>query len=276
MTECPDCHKDFKNLGVHKRYCKESKQTIENIASQSSDPAGTILKEQATIISPSEQFNPSIIHPADDPYPPGIKGFTKEYIADKKSFIDKVLHRNTPKKPEKKPVTIEEMLTKLPKWSIKDKKPFFSPKTKGNSWVQFVGFSRTRPPVMCWLEYDGESLSVNDLYFPAPHDVRGGIFAYDLDKGIPLLENSEDFKEMSYWNKLVFRVKNMYFTLGLVTGAGDFTKNIGLILLLVAIVGLIGIVNLYMTWSLSTGLAASQAQATNLSIALNDYMITHP
>lgn len=255
MSECQYCHTDYpKGKAMHEKYCKENPVN----KSKSSDPAGAFLKEHQS--PPIKPFVTTSVPPADENH----------------QEADKIINGNSKNKPGKTEATFEEILRKLPKWSIKEKKPFFSPKKKGNTWVQFVGFSRTRPPVCCWTEYDGECLSVNDLYFPAPHDIRGGIFPYDLDKGVPLLENSEDFKEMSYWNKLVHRVKNMYFTLGLVTGAGDFTKNIGLILLLVALVGLIGIGNIYMTWQLSNGLAAAQSQANNLSIALNEYMILHP
>lgn len=102
MTECNICKNgiDYKNLGAHKRFKHKS---------QSPDPEGTILKEQATIISPSEPFDQSNIqNPADDPYPPGIKGFIKEYADDKKTFAKNVLHRITPKKcPEKPPIIIK-------------------------------------------------------------------------------------------------------------------------------------------------------------------------
>jgi len=163
-----------------------------------------------------------------------------------------------------------------PVWSIKQRKPWGSPKNKNATWIQFVAFSRTRAPKAVWVEYDGVNISVDGMFFPTPGEIRGEIFAYDMDKGLPLLDNTKDLTNMSDWNKLVERVKNMYFTLGLVEGAGDFTKNIGLILMLVGVCILAVIVNIIITYGLTKDFALAAANIGNTTYAVQNYIATHP
>jgi len=279
MGLCEICNdgKEYKNIGSHQVHCRKKKEKADaEITSAAHKIEDVVIAEdKPTILQPSSDIQ----NGTEDLIPKTDSGRkTSETAVDilERPWLSRVLHRNTKKKEEKKAVTVEEMMVKLPVWSIKEREPLFKPKNKNNSWIQVAAFSRTRPPKFFWAEYDGISVSVGDMFFPAPHDIRGKVFPYDMDKGVPLLENSEIFKDMSYWNKLVERVKNMYYMLGLVNGAGDFTKNIGLILLLVAIVGLIGLGNLYMSWQIAQGFAVANSQIGNVTQAVNQYMLTHP
>lgn len=241
---CPTCNIEFKNLGTHR--CK---------VAMMQEP---ILETPKFTISPSTPAEPPIL----------IKEVPKN------PWYKRIFSRKQPK--EKKKVTITEMFDSLPKWSIKQKHPWGKPKNKNANWIQIVAFSRTRPPKAVWAEYDGVSISIDDMFFPAPHEIRGEIFPYDMDKGIPLLDNSEQYNDMSYWNKLVERVKNMYFTLGLVSGAGDFTKNIGLILMLVGVCILAVIINIIITYGLTKDFAIAAGQIGNTTAAVQNYINTHP
>jgi len=243
--KCQNCDKEFKNLGSHSKYCKVA------------------MKQGTHSTSPTP--NP-IQAPAEPSYP---------IIKEKKTaWYKRLFAKKQPK--EKKKILIGEMLDNLPKWSIEAKKPWGKPKNKNASWIQIIAFSRTRPPKAVWAEYDGVSVSIDDMFFPAPHDIRGEIFPYDMDKGIPLLDNSDQYNDMSYWNKLVERVKNMYFTLGMVEGAGDFTKNIGLILLLVGGCLLAVIINIIITYTISKDLASTVGTIGNATTAIQNYINTHP
>ncbi len=269
--KCPSCGNEYKNLGAHR--CKAKKQedipmftadtSIENIIDTPViEPAMT--PEPSPIPVSPQEASPSMDSVEEPVSPQPIH--TPWY---KRMFTRKL-------KPEKKKVNISELFDSLPKWSIKKRKPWGKPKNKNASWVQIVAFSRTRPPKAIWAEYDGVSVSVDDMFFPAPHDIRGDIFPYDMDKGVPLLDNSDQYNDMSYWNKLVERVKNMYFTLGLISGAGDFTKNIGLILLLVGVSILAVIINIILTYSLSKDFSMAAANIGNITYQVNNYIATHP
>jgi len=247
--KCPKCDKEFKNLGSHSKYCKVA------------------MKQGTHSTSPTP-------NPIQAPAEPTIHIKQDLGCGMKLSWYNRLFKKKQSK--EKKKLTTGEMLDNLPKWSIKAKKPWGKPKNKNASWIQIIAFSRTRPPKAVWAEYDGVSVSVDDMFFPAPHDIRGEIFPYDMDKGIPLLDNSDQYNDMSYWNKLVERVKNMYFTLGMVEGAGDFTKNIGLILLLVGGCLLAVIINIIITYTISKDLASTAGTVGNATTAIQNYINTHP
>lgn len=239
---CPTCKQEYKNIGAHR--CKVA------------------MKPDTPIITkPLPPAEPFILPPQQ---PKQIK----------LPWYKRLFSKKQPK--EKKKVTIMEMFDSLPRWAIKQKKPWGNPKNKNANWIQIVAFSRTRPPKAVWAEYDGVSISIDDMFFPAPHEIRGEIFPYDMDKGVPLLDNSDQYNDMSYWNKLVERVKNMYFTLGLVSGAGDFTKNIGLILLLVGGCVLAVLINIILTYTLIKDISAASGQIGNITVAVERYIGAHP
>ena len=267
--KCPSCGNEYKNLGAHR--CKAVVSNVDTTGEVAMAPE-TIIEESAMTPEPSsvtidepaqnekQQEEPIIqTHP---PIPMKLPWY-------KMMFAKK-------QKPAKKKVAVSEIFDNLPKWAIKTRKPWRKPNNKNASWIQIVAFSRTRPPKAIWAEYDGVSVSVDDMFFPAPHDIRGDIFPYDMDKGVPLLDNSDQYNDMSYWNKLVERVKNMYFTLGLISGAGDFTKNIGLILLLVGVCILGVIINIVITYGLTKDFAAAAQNIGNTTYAVQNYIATHP
>lgn len=270
--KCQTCGNEYKNLGAHR--CKAPKAIpgviivesailetpiIETIQASEMIPETSLVQDEPTH-NEKQQEEPIIqSHP---PTPTKLPWY-------KRLFAKKT-------KPEKKKVDISVMFDNLPKWSIKARKPWGSPKNKNATWIQIVAFSRTRPPKAVWCEYDGVSVSIDDMFFPAPHEIRGDIFPYDMDKGVPLMENSDRYNDMSYWNKLVERVKNMYFTLGLISGSGDFTKNIGLILLLVGLCILAVVINIIITYSLSKDFALAASNIANSTYAVNNYIATHP
>lgn len=254
---CPTCKGEYKNVEVHSRYCKQ-KPSINKVLDNNPDIKEAMKQE--SILQP-----PTILPP---PVEPSIS------IQNKLPWYKRLFAKKQPK--EKRKVTITEMFDSLPKWSIKQKKPWGSPKNKTATWIQIVAFSRTRAPKAVWAEYDGVSISIDDMFFPAPSEIRGEIFPYDMDKGVPLLDNSKEFNNMSYWNKLVERVKNMYFTLGFVSGSGDFTKNIGLILMLVGVCILAVIINIIITYGLTKDFAIAAGQIGNTTAAVQNYINTHP
>jgi len=270
--KCQTCGNEYKNLGAHR--CKTKKEDIPIIIADIPtepiidtpviEPSSTVPKMDTTeslhtIQEEKLDDEPLIIQP---------------HHPIKRSLLQKWFTKKP--KPEKKKVDVSVIFDNLPKWCIKERKPWGKPKNKNASWIQIVAFSRTRPPKAIWAEYDGVSVSVDDMFFPAPHDIRGDIFPYDMDKGVPLLDNSNQYNDMSYWNKLVERVKNMYFTLGLISGAGDFTKNIGLILLLVGVCILAVIVNIIITYGLTKDFAVAAANIGNTTYAVQNYINTHP
>jgi hypothetical protein len=260
---CPKCGKEKKNIEVHSRYCK-GKSLLEKIEANNPD-IKEAMKSDAQTTKEEPLTEPKLTQNE-------IEMKVAEAIRPTPWY--KRLFSKQPK--EKKKVNISELFDSLPKWSIKQRKPWGKPKNKNASWIQIVAFSRTRPPKAIWAEYDGVSVSVDDMFFPAPHDIRGDIFPYDMDKGIPLLENSDQYSDMSYWNKLVERVKNMYFTLGLISGAGDFTKNIGLILLLVCVAILAGIINMVLIYGLTKDFSVAAANIGNTTHLVQNYVATHP
>ncbi len=278
--KCPSCGNEYKNLGAHR--CKAMKvqptDPIEETIEQKVEATTEVLENLD--IKPAMTSEPSQIPVSPQEATPSMDSveepkYNFSYDAPVKPSIWKRLFSRKPK-PEKKKVNISDLFDSLPKWSIKERKPWGKPKNKNASWIQIVAFSRTRPPKAIWAEYDGVSVSVDDMFFPAPHDIRGDIFPYDMDKGVPLLDNSDQYNDMSYWNKLVERVKNMYFTLGLISGAGDFTKNIGLILLLVGVSILAVIINIILTYSLSKDFSMAAANIGNITYQVNNYIATHP
>lgn len=82
MTKCPNCHKDYKNLPVHQRFCKEN-------PSKSSDPAGeTFLNQSVPLKSPS---TPSNNPPAVDNYKKHFWQFwKKKEPKTQKEQLDKI------------------------------------------------------------------------------------------------------------------------------------------------------------------------------------------
>ena len=255
MTECQYCKKDFqKGLKMHEKYCKSK-------PSQSSDPAGDFSQNKPLVppTTPSTQSKP----PAVDIH--------------KRTFWDVVLHRNTKPKEAKKPsvITIEEILTKLPTWAIKEHKPWFAGENKKRRLIQFVGVSKIKPPVMCWLYWDGVFISMEDGLYQPPHDIRGNIFFYDLDNSRPLLDNLKADDE-SHESLRMAQVGNIKYAMGRIAGAQDLLKNLGLILMGIILLVLLCIANLYFSYQMTQGFASANSQIGNIAQAVNTYIDTHP
>ena len=81
MTECTKCHKDYKNLSVHQRFCK-----VET--SQSPDPSGEPILKSNSILS----VPPSISHSPDvDNYRKHFWQFWKKKKPKTNKFPEKLL-----------------------------------------------------------------------------------------------------------------------------------------------------------------------------------------
>jgi len=208
---------------------------------------------------------------------PSTPNQTPAADTNKRSFLDVVLHRNTKPKEEKKPsvITIEEMLTKLPRWAIKEHKPWFAGENKKRRLIQFVGVSKIKPPVMCWLYWDGVFISMEDGLYQPPHDIRGNVFFYDLDNSKPLLDNVKEDEE-THESLRMAQVKNIAYSMGRIAGAQDLLKNLGLILMGILFLVLLCLANLYFSYQMTQGFAAANDQIGNITRAVNTYIDTHP
>lgn len=250
---CPYCSKDCKNLGSHLVYCKSKPHAIQ-------DQIKTIeygkAMKQDTILDTTTSLNPA--EPTSLPK-----------AEPKTPWYSKLFSKKQPE--EKKPADIKELLNNLPKWSIRDKPPFFMSSSEKAKLIQFVGVSRTKPPVMCWLKWDGIWLSTNDRMYQPPHDIRGNVFFYDLDNSIPLLDNLRKDEE-AHESLRMAQVKNIAYAMGRVAGAQDLLKNLGLILLGVVAIFLILALDTYMTYKVSTGYDVLHSQVSNISY----YVHTRP
>lgn len=238
MTICEGCGQDFKNLPSHKRWCK-----------------GKHLLSTESIADLTREV-------------PDLTMAVKKPAWYRRLFSHK-------QKAEPKKVTVEEMLTKLPKWSIKEGKPWFVGENKKRKLIQFVGVSRLKPPVMAWVFWDGIFISVEDRLYQPPHDIRGSVFFYDLDNSRPLLDNVQEDDE-THESLRMSQVKNIAYAMGRIAGAQDLLKNLGLILLGIGFIVLLEIGNLYLSYQTSQGFAAANVQIGNITSAVQDYISTHP
>lgn len=177
--------------------------------------------------------------------------------------------------PDPKISTVEEIVANLPKWAIKEGKPWFVGENKKRKLIQFVGISRLKPPVMAWVFWDGIFISVEDRLYQPPHDIRGNVFFYDLDNSRPLLDNIQEDEE-THESLRMAQVKNIAYSMGRIAGAQDLLKNLGLILLGIGFIVLLGIANLYLSYQTTQGFAAANGQIGNITVAVRDYISTHP
>ena len=72
------------------------------------------------------------------------------------------------------------------------------------------------------------------------------------------------------------QVKNIAYSMGRIAGAQDLLKNLGLILLGIGFIVLLGIANLYLSYQTTQGFGAANAQIGNITVAVRDYIATHP
>lgn len=270
MTECPKCHKDFKNLAVHNRFCKGEQ--------------------------PAEAKQ-------EDRYAPGLKGFTNQYIDEKKALASKILPKKEPSnedKPKSRIViniyiavflvyiiiavaqwymlgyfkifwlfyvvvyiidlvtmcaiwftiwmhrkkqefvrfdTMEDFIKQVPRWSTSDKAPntgiIGSILNAGKQYKQLVLVSETFEPKILWVEWDGFLFKTKDRAYKPPRDVRGDQFFYHIDKKMPLIDvggATQEDAEESYHENAI---ANQYFALGHATALAEAQKMIQLMFFIV-------------------------------------------
>ncbi len=200
---CQFCGKEgFKNTGSHERQCKHNpaneKKTME-----------TAFKEVS-----------------QEP----VKKSSLQRI---KSFLTR---KAKPKQEIKEVSNPEELISDLPRWAIKERKPL-TLFNKNKHYVQVVLVSKTRPPEFFWTETDGLLIRTKNRAYKLPHDVRGNVFFWNRDKKEPLIDNVTEKDAQSSLH--ILQVFNIAYSLGRQMGAQDLLNKLGFvtIMLIVAVVG---------------------------------------
>jgi len=258
--KCQYCKRDFKNPKVHERFCEQNPNKAHPWPKE-------MMKSHDKEIQESQSSSSSFSKPLQQP-PSTLAAHDTSDSLFRRIFLRKKQHTT-------KAATIEEIISSLPKWSIKEGKPWFVGENKKRKLIQFVGVSRLKPPVMAWIFWDGIFISVEDRLYQPPHDIRGNVFFYDLDNSKPLLDNIQEDEE-THESLRMAQVKNIAYSMGRIAGAQDLLKNLGLILLGIGFIVLLGIANLYLSYQTTQGFGAANAQIGNITVAVRDYIATHP
>lgn len=256
--KCQYCGREMeKGLKMHEKFCKSKpteQATTEDMPIVAQDAPEQEITTEATKDIPIKQELPISC--------PGI--FSR-------------LFRRQPKIKQSpiKADSVNEIISRLPKWSIRESKPMFVGASKKRKLIQFVGVSKLKPPVMAWVFWDGIYISVEDRLYQPPHDIRGDVFFYDLDNSRPLLDNLKA-DEKIHESLRMAQVKNIAYAMGRIAGANDLLKNLGLILIGIGVVLLVVLLNTYMTWQVAQGFEAANGQIGNVTRAVTNYMTSHP
>lgn len=253
MTECPKCHKDFKNLAVHSRFCKGDHQKNNPHEKPSQEPDIVSKKEDNIQSKPKSRiviniylgvFLVYLIIAVAQWF---MLGYFKifwlfyivVYILDLVTmcaiWITIWLHRK--KQEFVRFDTMEDFIKQVPRWSTSDKAPntgiIGSILNAGKEYKQLVLVSETFEPKILWVEWDGFLFKTKDRAYKPPRDVRGDQFFYHIDKKMPLIDvggaTQEDAEESYHENAIA----NQYFALGHATALAEAQKMIQLMFFIV-------------------------------------------
>jgi len=129
--------------------------------------------------------------------------------------------------------TPDELVSELPKWSIRDRKP--SKFWNGNKeFIQVVLLSKVIGTRTFWAVWDGIGLIRTETraYRVPKNNIYGDIFIWDVDKKqsiTEVLQVGEEDAEDSFHE---LQVANMYYSIGRIAGSNELDKKIGFIYIL--------------------------------------------
>jgi len=200
---CPYCNNNFKNVEVHKRYCKMA------------------MKQEPIL-------NNSLPYPIKTPVEPSI------LPKQKQSILNKIFGK---KKAEKIEVlSPQELIEGMQPYKIASKSPKdgFIGKMfhKDHDYIQVVLVSEIIEPKTFWAEKTGMNyISFKDRMFKLPRDVKGNVFFWHIDKQEPLIDTADATLDDAEDSMHMQRVANQYYALGREVGAPELMANLRLLLL---------------------------------------------
>ena len=234
MTECPYCKKEYKNLGVHERYCKAK---------------------------------PSELHPIEEikEHLEGLKEPKKE------SFLARFWKKKSKEIIEVK--SPQELIEGMPSYKIPETNPktglgkIFN---KNKDFIQVVLVSEIIEPKTFWVEKTSMNrIQYKDRMFKLPRDIRGNVFFWHIDKKEPLIDTAranESDAESSFHE---LQLANMYYSIGRAAGANDLLNNLKLILMIVGFGILLSVAILIYLNQIQKGIQADNQQILNTLYYIN-------
>lgn len=165
----------------------------------------------------------------------------------------------------------ESKLSNLPDYKISAKKPrsLFNKR----NYIQVVLVSEILPPKFFWAEWDGILLRTENRAYKPPRDIRGNVFFWHIDRKESLVDIAKADNKTAENSFHELQIFNMAYSIGRQAGMNDWTKKVGLILLVCGLLVLLAIGNLYYTHSNADEVIKQTQYYGEL---MRNYTMTHP